>query len=263
MPEGDTILKAARTLHASLAGKRVDRCTSPIESVANGDLEGHVITAVEARGKHLLVRFDDGRVLHTHMRMHGAWHLYAAARPLRIGQHTRVVLTVGDRNAVCYRAPVVRLLSAMAARAIPGVTTLGPDVLGDAFDAASARRGIRTRSALSAAEALLAQRLVAGIGNVIKSEVLFICKIDPFGPVGALSDEQIDQLLLEARRVMKASLTGARITRSALSRARLWVYQRGGEACYVCREPIAWRRAGDPARVTYFCPRCQDVAASR
>src|SRR5579883_1051373 len=159
MPEGDTIFRAARTLAAVLDGRAVTRFESPLPALARAGLAGLRIAEVRAQGKNLLVRFDDGRVLRTHMRMDGAWHLYRPGeRWKRAPFRARAVLHVEGAVAVCFDAPVVELLSEAGARTHAPLAGLGPDLLAPDFDAEEARRRLRARAALSIAEALLDQR---------------------------------------------------------------------------------------------------------
>ena len=262
MPEGDTIHRAARTLDLALAGQTISAVDSPLPQIASADLEGVSITKVEARGKNLLVLFGDGRVLHTHMRMSGSWHIYRPGeRWQRPRRQARIVLTTADFVAVCFDAPVVRLLRAGAAARDPKLGALGPDVLAEDFDRAEARRRILALGGVEIGEGLLRQSSVAGIGNVYKSETLFLCGVDPFAPAGSLSERDVDHLLDTARRLMAANLRGsARTTRPSLSRRtreRTWVYGRRGRPCRRCGTEIRMRRQGTDMRSTYWCPSCQ------
>jgi endonuclease VIII len=257
MPEGDTILRAARVLHRALAGRAVVRFDSHL--VDGQDLAGDRVAAVEARGKYLLVRFQGGRVLVTHMKMTGSWHIYRTGERWRRGAtRARAVIETDAFVAVCFDAPVVRLQSARkAARDLLG---LGPDILSDAWDAALAIARMRAEPRLSIGEALLAQRLVAGIGNVYKSEALYVARLDPRVAVADLTDDRLARVLAEARRLMRANLgPGPRRTRGG--RAPYWVYARGEAPCLTCATPIARIYQGPlgARRSTYFCPRCQGV----
>lgn len=265
MPEGDTIFRTAQVLRAALGGKRVAAVRSPLPGLANAGLAGRRVAGVEPRGKHLLVRFDDGRVLHTHMRMIGSWHVYRPGERWRKpAARARVVLEVeGEAGeaavAVCFNAPVVELLTERGARRSPALATLGPDVLSERFDAAEARRRLRAYGDRAIGEALLAQRALAGIGNVYKSETLFLRGVDPFCPVGSLSDAELDAIVGEARALMSANL-GPRPRRTVPARhgaGPLWVYGRSGEPCRRCGTTIRMRRQGEAARSTYWCPACQ------
>jgi endonuclease-8 len=264
MPEGDTILRAARTLHQALAGRTVTRFTSTLPRVAGGArhhrIEGREVSAVEARGKHLIVRFAGGPALHTHMRMTGSWHLYrVGSRWQKSASQARAVIEAGDRVAVCFAAPVVEWLTPGQEAAHEPLRTLGPDVLADDFAAAAARANLRATAGREVGEALLEQRALAGIGNVYKSETLFLCGVSPFAPVASLDDAALDRVIATARRLMRASVaaTGGRRTRDTLGADRLWVYRRSGRPCLRCGETIRMRRQGEQGRSTYWCPRCQ------
>src|SRR5262245_6272324 len=163
MPEGDTIFRAARTLQAALAGRTVTRFTSTLPAVAGGArhyrIEGRAVAGVEARGKHLIVRFAGGPALHTHMRMTGAWHLYrVGSRWQRSAALARAVIETGDRVAVCFAAPVVEWLTPGQEAAHAPLATLGPDVVAGTFDATAARANLRALADREIGDALLDQR---------------------------------------------------------------------------------------------------------
>lgn len=269
MPEGDTLARIARTLGAVISGRVVVRCDSPLPAIARAGLVGHRALAVEARGKHLFVRFDDGRALHTHLRMEGAWHLYREGDAWKRGAHrARVVLAMGadgknvDAVAVCFDAPIVALLSANEARAPRAIATLGPDLLAPDFDVAEARRRLRDRDDVAIGEAILDQRALAGIGNVYKSEVLFIRRANPFAPVARFDGAALDAIVHEARRLMIENTLrsdAGRVTRRGPG-PRQFVYGRAGRPCLVCATRVETRRQGALGRTTYFCRKCQGVA---
>jgi endonuclease-8 len=266
VPEGDTIHRAARTLDRVLGGKTLTAVDSPLPQIASAGLEGASVSRVEARGKNLLVVFGDGRVLHTHMRMSGSWHVYRPGeRWQRPRREARVVLTTPDWVTVCFDAPVVRLLRAQDVGRDRKLAALGPDVLTPDFDRAEARRRLRMLGAVEIGEALLRQSAVAGVGNVYKSETLFLCRQDPFATVESLSDRSLDLVLDTARRLMSSTLRrGVRATRPTLStqtRERTWVYGRQGRPCRRCATPIRMRRQGADGRSTYWCPSCQPEKA--
>jgi len=266
MPEGDTIATSARTLAAVLVGRTVTGFRSSLPAVTNGALRlgihGSTVDAVEAQGKHLLMRFSSGAVLRTHMQMSGSWHLYrVGSRWQKPERYARVAIEAGDALAVCSSAPVVEVLSAAAATASPALRRLGPDFLSDAFDRDEALARLRARAGLEVAVALLDQTFAAGIGNVYKSEVLFLCGADPFSAVGRLDDAILAELIDTARREMRRNVgTGARRTNQALGSGPLWVYGRDGKPCLRCGAPIRRALQGEQRRSTYWCPRCQASA---
>jgi endonuclease VIII len=259
MPEGDTIWRAARTLHRALAGQSLTGVRSAIGAVESAGLAGRTVEAVESRGKNLLVRFDDGRVLYTHMRMTGSWHIYrpgeAWQRPPR---QARVVLETTKFVAVCFNAPVVEVLSAGALRRHPTLSRLGPDLLAEGFDPGEARRRLRESGADAIGKALLRQSALAGVGNLYKSETLFLCGVNPFVAVRELSDDELDRVVAKARALMSANLSRkGRSGRTLAGSDRPWVYRRRGRPCRRCGTLIRMRRQGEDARSTYWCPNCQ------
>jgi endonuclease-8 len=265
VPEGDTIFRTAETLRRVLAGQPIVTCDSALPAVTQAAFAGHVVVGVEARGKNLLICFDDGRALHTHMRMNGSWHIYRVGeRWLKRAEAARVVLTTATMVAVCFAAPVVRVIASGAIDRDPHIEGLGPDLLDPSCDLVVARANLRGSSRTEIGDALMMQRLVAGIGNVYKSETLFTCRVDPFVRVEALDDATLDRLLLEARTSLSRNVArgGPRGTRNALGGSRHWVYMRAREPCFGCRTQVAMRKQGAIPRSTYYCPRCQGVGAS-
>lgn len=273
MPEGDTIFRAARTLHRALAGHVVTRFETVLPQLsridADAPLAGRAIEGVRSAGKHLLIRFSGDLVLRTHMRMNGSWHIYRAGeRWRRPRRDMRIVISTAGFEAVAFNVPVAEFIAARDVDRHDELRRLGPDLLGDDFDTAEALRRFREHAGLAIADALLNQRIMAGVGNVYKSEVLFACRIDPFAAVGELSDEQLSAIVETSRKFLRANVATTlapmttyagfrRTTRSGNPSDRLWVYGRGGKPCRRCDTPIAVRKHGDDARLTYWCPRCQ------
>jgi endonuclease-8 len=274
MPEGDTIWRAARTMHLALAGRVVTGFETALAQLARANddapFAGRTIDAVESAGKHLLVRFSGGLVLRTHQRMHGSWHLYRPGERWRKPRSAmRVVLATDAWVAVAFHVPVAELLDPGAVARQPDLRALGPDLLDPAFDAEEAVRRMRARGPGEPVdEVLLNQRVLAGIGNEFKSEVLFAAGVHPACGVGSLSDEELRRLVEVALRQLRANRGaaggdafawrgGRRTTGRMDPRARLWVYGRGGEPCRRCGAPVAYARRGIHARGTYWCPRCQ------
>ncbi|HEY6066805.1 MAG TPA: DNA-formamidopyrimidine glycosylase family protein [Thermoanaerobaculia bacterium] len=262
MPEGDTILRAARALDRRLAGKRITSFESPLPRLARAELAGRRVDRVEARGKNLLFRFDDGRALRSHMRMTGSWHLYRPGerwqKPARLA---RAVLATEDAVAVCFNAPVVELLTARELDRHEPLTRLGPDVLSPAFDPAAAVSLVAALPDRPIGEALLDQSALAGVGNIYKSETLFLCGADPFAGAGRYSEDELLRIVAKARALMSASVEGAPGALRARGRARFRVYRRSGEPCRRCGSTIRMRRQGSDARSTYWCPTCQPSRA--
>lgn len=215
---------------------------------------GQHIDGVEARGKHLLIRLGSGQTLHSHLRMTGSWHVYAAGRRWRRKPaEARLVLTCGDRVAVCFNAPVVELLQRRAEKAHPVLTGLGPDVLVDPLGLDEVRRRAATRPPdLALGELLLDQRVVAGIGNIYRCESLFLEGLSPWAPQSSISGERLDALVTAASRLMRRQL-GPFTGQGGLR----WVYRRAGRPCRRCGTRIRSRPQGELARIAYWCPTCQ------
>lgn len=258
MPEGDTIYRAARTLRKAIGGKPVRAFRSALPQLADAALVGTTVEAVEARGKNLLVRFDDGHTLHTHMMMVGSWHVYRVGEPWQRGaDRAFAVIETDDWLAVCFDAPICKLLR--PGERSPQLDALGPDLLDPGADLDEALRRLRQNDELPLGVAIMQQHVVAGVGNVYKSEVLFLRRLDPFAPVSSVSDEALRDALLLARKLMKQNVGHARMrtTRRRFGSSRLWVYGRKNEPCFECGTPLDMRRQGEQGRSTYFCPRCQ------
>jgi endonuclease-8 len=292
VPEGDTIFRAARTLHRALAGHEVLRFESVFPALTriheDTPITGREVESVTAAGKHVLMRFSARRpadgglsepresrvgdlVLRTHMRMNGSWHLYRPGeRWQRPRRDMRVVVATAAFEAVGFNVPVAEFLQPRALARQDDLRLMGPDLLADTFDAHEALRRFRARPELSIADALLNQRVVAGAGNVYKSEVLFLCGVNPFAAVADVDDEHVLAVLSTARKHLQANVidpTAAivtyrgyrRTTRRADPAERLYVYGRAGKPCRKCGTAIAVRAQGPNARLTYWCPQCQHM----
>jgi endonuclease-8 len=270
MPEGDTIFRTAEVLRAVLLNRRVTNARAQprpgLRRVPDlSRLIGATVTQVEARGKHLLIGFDNGLTMRSHLRMSGSWHRYRPGeRWHRPARQASAILETAEAVAVAFNTPVVELLTDTDLRRSRALVTLGPDLLGAEFDADEALRRLRDRGKEQLGNALLDQRAVAGIGNVYKSEVAFLESLDPWATVDAFEDDELVGALRTARRLMQANVRGGgRITTGSSSRGEgLWVYGRAGRPCRRCGTPIQLRRQGDLARQTFWCPRCQPARAT-
>src|SRR5688572_22748208 len=271
MPEGDTLHRTAAGLRPYLVGRTVTaaRTAGPGAVPQVDRIVGRETRSVEALGKNLLIRFDNGLELRTHLRMNGSWHRYRPGeRWRRPPARARLVLEVPGAVAVCFDAPVVELFEQRIEAIHPSLGRLGPDLIAPDFDAAEALRRLRApeRSSMAIAEALLDQRALAGIGNVYKNEVLFIERVSPFATVGSLDDATLERLVETARRLLVANAERRgghdRVTTGGAPAAAgdpLWVYGRRGRPCRRCGSAIRVARQGsDVPRSTYSCPRCQE-----
>jgi len=244
LPEGDTIWRTAAALRRRIGGKVVDEA----RPAAIARLKGRRVEAVEPNGKHLLMRFEGGIALHSHMRMTGSWHVYRPGERWRQPEwRATAVLRFDDVVAVCFAAPVMELVrDAQAA-----VAHLGPDILADPFDPDAVIVRARRSGAPTLGELLLEQQVCAGVGNIYKCEALWALGLDAWMRPAELDNGRLRQLYLTARDLMRRNLV------TPIARQRHAVHGRGGRPCPRCGTPIRIRAQGHQARLTYYCPRCQ------
>jgi endonuclease VIII len=268
VPEGQVSHRNAARFQGALAGRPLVRVDAPEPRLAVQGiperLEGDRVAAAEAVGKHHLLGFASGRVLHSHLMLHGAWRLLPASRPPRPGG-LFLALWTADHVAALYRCPRVRLLE--PGEPLPrDLLAAGPDLLDDGVEpgAAAAAALARLEPTREVGEVLLDQRVVAGVGNVYKSEACFLARIDPWRPVGSLRAEEAAALGATAARLMADDVRSGEPIRTyrpplatAWTRERTWVYGRGGKPCRRCGQHIRARGQGDANRTTYWCPGCQ------
>lgn len=255
MPEGDTIHRTAARLRPVLEHKTLARFEAP-RLVGDRPKPGETVTRVEAVGKNLLVHFDSGLVLHTHMKMTGSWHIYRSGERWQKGAHLmRALLDVGDWIAVCFAAPVVQTYHEKALAPSP-VAHLGPDLCDPAADIDLAIERLTSVAApeTTLADALLDQRIACGIGNVYKSEALWARRLSPFATVASIDVDTADKLLRTAAKQLRSNLeTSSRTTVAG----GLAVYGRSGQPCRACGTPVLMKQFGAQPRSTYWCPACQ------
>ena len=258
MPEGDTIHGAARRLRSALVDKPIDSIAAPQPRHSRDRwperLAGRRVRAVDARGKHLLLRFDGGLTLHSHLRRRGWWGVYRQPRRWgRAAHRAWLVIKTPEHDVVQFDGPVLELMTEARARSDPRLAGLGPDVLAREFDERAFLRRLREDDPTrGVGDALLDQRNLAGVGNLWKSEGCFLAGVDPWRPLGELDDEQALRLVDAVRAPMLRSLEGGHQARPRL------VYDRAGRPCPSCGTPIRARGQGDDNRTTYWCPRCQN-----
>jgi endonuclease-8 len=247
MPEGDTIWRAARGLRVALQDRRV----AAARPAALARLSGRALRGVETAGKHLYMRFDDGIVLHTHMRMTGAWHVYGPGERWRRAAHlaTAVLDFEGNVQAVLFAAPVCELVTAAAIGA-----GLGPDILAADFDIDPVLSRIRTSGVPTIAEVLLDQGVCAGIGNIHRCNALWHERVDPLTPPLALDDAAVRRIYARARDLLRRGAVADRF------RSQGGVHGRAGRGCAVCGSTIQARPLGRPSRILFWCPGCQPAA---
>jgi endonuclease VIII len=287
MPEGDTIFRTAATLRRALAGRvaRSLEFTPPtvLPSARCAAVGTRTIASVESVGKHLLMTFRtdhdadaasdavsiagvnldlrrDDLVLHTHMGMRGSWHIYRPEERWRAPRRAAGILVRTDAFvAPCFSPQTAELLTADEVAHHGRLLQLGADLVREDVDGDDTIRRLRRAPETEIGSALMDQRALAGIGNVYKSEVLFVERVWPFALTSELEDDVLARLVGESRRLLRMNLSGrGRRTMAGLNpRERLWVYERSGRPCRVCGDSIQMRRQGALARSTYYCPSCQ------
>ncbi len=259
MPEGDTIHRAASALRTALAGKVMVRFDAP-RLIGPTPEAGRVVERVESHGKHLEIEWDNGLVLHTHMRMSGSWHVYRTGDPWRRPyRQMRVAIEVADWVAVCFNAPVVETYRVPDRRRHPGMGRLGPDLCKPDTDLGAVVNLLLSYPDETArlGEVLLDQRVMCGVGNVYRCEVLWADELSPFAPIGSLGESDAVRVVNTAASMLRANLHHAgRVTVPGV-KGGLAVYGRVGQPCHRCGETIASRRVGQFNRTLYWCPGCQ------
>lgn len=266
MPEGDTIARAAAVLHEALAGQAVTGFVSELAPVAavhdDHPVTGRTVERAVAHGKHLVLVFSGGLLLRTHMRMHGSWHLYRPGeRWQRAPRRMRLRLDTAPWIAVAFDVYDAELVPGHDPARLAAVATLGPDLLSPALDVTAVAARLAAAGPRAIGDVLLDQRVAAGIGNVFRSELLFLAGVHPRVSAGALSLAQRVTLVERAVVLLRANArvgAGRRVTTGRLSpHEALWVYQRTGQPCRRCGTPIASAAEAPLTRRVYWCPRCQ------
>jgi endonuclease-8 len=277
MPEGDTIFRTARNIGRALMGKPVIgfRSTFPLLTRFNDDtpLVGQTVDQVEARGKWLLIHFSGGGILTSHLLMNGRWHIYRQGERWQAPRfHMRIVIENGEYQVVGFRVPMARMHTEQSLARDPHVACSENDLLSEEFDAEAALARLLARPHEALADALLDQTVLAGIGNVFKSEICFVQGLHPFRAVGTLTRDEAAATIASAKKLLRANVLEdsgdmivtfrgqqRRTTHASDPSASLWVYGRAGEPCRRCGELIRRRIQGADARVTFWCPLCQPM----
>jgi endonuclease VIII len=258
MPEGDTILRAANRIRPLLAGAVPDEIRTPQPRHAMDRwpqrLAGRRVTSVDPYGKHLFVRFEGDLTLHSHLRMTGAWAVYPrGARWRRSPRRAWLVIRAAQREVVQFDGPVLELMTESRTRFDLRLAALGPDLLADDFDGDRFLRRLRADDGTRRiGDALLDQRIVAGIGNIWKAEGCWGAAVDPWRRVSDVSDAEALAIVADARPRMLRAATSTRKDPSGRH-----VYQRAGMPCDRCGATIRAHGQGDDNRTTFWCPGCQ------
>ena len=256
MPEGDTIRYAARRVGAALTGAEIRSIETPHPRHARDRwperLAGLGVRTVDAHGKHLFIRFEEGLTLHSHLRMTGKWGVYATGqRWRRSPKRAWLVIRTDAREVVQFDGPVLELMTDSRTRFDQRLAALGPDVLADDFDEHAFLRRLREDDPTRGiGDALLDQRTVAGIGNLWKAEACFAAGVDPWRRSAEVADAEALAVVQAARGAMQQSVEkGLRVTSA--------VYDRAGLPCPRCSGLVRARGQGEDNRTTFWCPRCQ------
>ncbi|GFG51773.1 DNA glycosylase [Mycolicibacterium agri] len=252
MPEGDTVFHTAEKLREALEGKTLTRCDVRVPRYATVDLTGQRVDEVLSRGKHLFIRVGDASI-HSHLKMDGSWRVTTRDRPSRAGHRIRIILEAGDVQAAGIDLGVLEILDRAHDEDV--VAHLGPDLLGPDWDPQLARANLTADPDRPLAEALLDQRVMAGVGNVYCNELCFIFGHLPTAPVSALKDPL--RVVQRARDMLwlNRSRTNRTTTGDTRRGRQVWVYGRAGEPCRRCGTAIRSDDSGD--RIAFWCPNCQ------
>lgn len=250
MPEGDTVFRTAAKLREALVGRTLTRCDVRVPRYATVDLSGHVVDEVRSRGKHLFIRVGPASI-HSHLKMDGAWRI--TSRGKRVDYRVRILLETNDIRAIGIDLGVLEVLE--RAHDDDAVAHLGPDLLGEDWDPQVAAANLAADPDRGISEALLDQRVMAGIGNVFCNELCFVSGLRPTAPVRAIADPR--RVAVRAREMLWVNRLRQNrcITGDARPGRQFWVYGRKGENCRRCGTPINYDDSGE--RVAYWCPACQ------
>jgi endonuclease-8 len=265
VPEGDTIHRTATALRTALVGRPMlsftaPRLLGPVPEV------GRTIESVTSHGKHLEIAWDDGLILHTHMRMTGSWHLYRLEERWRKRTaQMRVAIEVEGWVAVCFNAPIVDTYRQFDRHRHPGFGRLGPDLCqtNADLDECVARMLDYVPETTPVSEVLLDQHVACGVGNVYRCEVLWAIGLSPFAAVGSLSEADAREVVESSAAMLRANLSSSRRVTVPELKGGLAVYGRNGQRCTRCGDTIQVKRAGEMNRLLYWCPGCQARGDSR
>jgi endonuclease-8 len=280
MPEGDTIFRTARALSRAMLLKPITRFeTTYAQLTAANDqapFAGQTILHTEARGKWLLMHFSGGNILATHMLMSGSWHIYKPGDPWQDkAANARILIATADYVAVGFRIPIARIYTEQSLVRERKIPRSEQDALSAGFDAKAARHRLMSRPDDELGNALLRQDVLAGVGNVFKSEICFLLALNPFRKVASVSQAQAEEIVATAQRLLAANVLEdssnqlvtysgkhRRTTNNADPTESLWVYGRKNEPCRRCGTPIERALEAPNARSTYWCPTCQPLASA-
>lgn len=266
MPEGDALFRYANLLRPPLAGKiiRAARAQGPGPVPRVERIVGATCTGVRAKGKNLLISFDNGLALRGHLRMYGSWHVYAPGENWSKSRRAaRLVLETDGAVVVNFNAPVIELIEQRALEQHAPIAGLGPDLLDDGFDPEEALRRFRDPllAGLTIGDAIMDQRIMAGVGNIWKHETLFRCGLNPWRTVVSIDEGELRRLVETARALLRASV-GKTNSLGLVHRPTMYVYKRTNQRCFRCGTRLRSAPQGNDVRRTTWCPRCQPAGES-
>jgi endonuclease-8 len=277
MPEGDTIFRTARALGRALINMPITGFRSNYPLLTRFDdqtpLTGQLVSRIESRGKWMLIYFSGGGILATHLLMSGSWHIYRPGEKWQLPSfHMRIVIENSSYQAVGFKVPVAQMHTAQSLVRDRRIPQPASDVLNKSFDAGAVLERMLAYANEEIGDVLLHQEVLAGVGNVFKSEVCFVNGINPFCKVADLRVNQVDSLIRSAQRLIAANVLedsgdtivtyrgqNRRTTHQSDPTASLWAYGRKGDPCRRCGERIRRRIQGPDARVTFWCQQCQPM----
>jgi endonuclease-8 len=263
MPEGHTVARWARDL-GPIVGEPITSIKAPARWAEQAaEIPGQHVSTVQSRGKHLILQLSRGGAIHCHAMQYGSWQIGEPGMELRKEErYVRLRLLTPFHEAVFFHGPVMEILSAQELRAHEALAALGPDIMSVEFDRDEAWRRLRREKGRPIGDVVLDQRVLAGIGNIYKSEGLFLAQIDPRRSARGIRRMEVERAWDALQPLMAEGSTrfGATITLPTELQSngqRHWVYRRRGHACFRCGTKIEMVRQGELERATYFCPGCQ------
>jgi endonuclease-8 len=274
MPEGDSIAKLARAMSRVLLGRRIESVDSRVAEVDERLVHEATVVDIRAHGKNLLIDMSSGFTLHSHLLMRGRWRIRPLTEARLLPADTRLAMRTSEVEAFC-TAQIVRLVKTDRISRDPKLGRLGPDPLHDGFQVAEVVQRMRGSPARELGDIVLDQAVMSGIGNVLKSEGLFLAGADPFAAVGSYDDAQLHAIIQSLAKVLRDNAAprlsldrkGGRMTRRTDEAfrggaSRLWVYDKSGQPCLVCGTRVLMKPQGEHVRSTYWCRRCQPPHAA-
>lgn len=273
MAEGHAVIRWARALQV-LVGEPLTALHLPKRWGERAEgLVGQYLTGIETHGKVLLLHLSGGETLLCHAMQYGSWQIGEAGMELRKeAKYVRLRLVTTRHEAVFYHGPIIELLTPEELALNERLQTLGPDVMAADFDRdeAWARLHLPENIDREIGDLVLDQRIMAGVGNIYKSEGLFLAKINPCRTAREIGRDEIERYWDAVIPLMWQGTEsyGPTTTLPAEQQAQHpnefhWVYRRRGRPCFCCGTAIKRIEQGKLKRATFFCPVCQPGISER